>query len=1849
MKEKKEKKKELTLNFNIVVKEDEAKYIGECKELPGLVVSGKNPGEVMRNIKASIPLYLRYVPKESFIPVFENDITPIIYDFEEFNGYLYASTNKDSVIRTSSGDIGAWETISIANIFSPYFNAPVGRTKNFDREELGDYTPQVYCLKQFNDLGTPKLFAGTNANGGIYESLDGKTWSLSFNSGEARIHCLEAFRGKLFAGSSTEGKIYSYNGTHWIVSLDTTELAVTCFGLFRDYIYAGTYPNGIIYRTSDGVNWQKILDTNQTFVNNFTVYKNKIYASTAKASGGLIFMSEDGTNWVENFFSEKDANFFNFAVFGDNLYAGSGDNGKIYKTLDGKKWELAFQTDEEDIRALEVFNGYLYFGSSPKGRIFRTTVSNTPPPKAFDVNVRNITSHSAEVSWKTDKRAKTIIEYGRDGEYKNSIINEDLTTEHRITLNNLKALDKYKFRILTYSDIGSFEGAIEEKEFSTTAAVTPVISSSTHPESEKWYNLRDVEISWGMHPDIMNYLYLVDRDPETVPDKAKCTSTAKDRVLLKDMEDGIWYFHLLIEDKAGNISSEVSHFAFRVDTTAGVPAVSCETHPDPGLWYDNNSPVFSWQEPSDLSGIEGYYYLVDEYPGTVPNDKNGAFTEERSIKMSSLEDGIKYFHIVSKDRAGNIGAKAAHMRVNIDTHALPPLISSRSHPDEESWYNKPVVELHFAKPQDLSGIEGFYYCVDSKPDTEPREPEWIYTTASDVELPERKDGGFYVHVRSKDFAGNVSKETSHFKFNIDTQALPPNISSVTHPDSHRWYNIKKAQFKINPAEDMSGIDGYYYVIDNNEKTVPDTDATWTDKETIFSGDLEDGEWYLHVVAVDKAGNTGTMASHYKLNIDTLAKPPVIYSKTHKEQEEWYNNPIPEFHWDTAEDLSGVEGYYYIYDQKPNTIPGKETGEWTTSNQLTLPRLQDGVWYFHIVSKDNAGNIGWEAAHYKINIDTSVGTPRISSSTHPDEEKWYNSPQVKLSWTVPQDLSRVKHFYYVFSKEKYMKMPVDICEKTDKRDFEINVEEQGVYYFHITAEDNAGNTGEEPAVYAVNVDLKADPPSVISTTHPTPEKYYSEKNPVFVVDKTDDLSGVDGFFYKTDKNPETIPDKRSGTFIQDTTINIKEPLEDGEYYFHIVLKDKAGNVGTEASHFKFRIETSPPEVYVKELERYQASESFEVEWNGEDDESGVACFDVEYKEGEKGKWKMWLRETKLTKQAFKGEDGITYYFRARGRDNAGNWSEYYENKDIHTTVDVSAPTQITQVTARPAAGGVIELSWAKAVDSVSGLNFYRIYRSAVSGQAGMQINDDNETVETKFTDESKDLEDGIIYYYTVRAVDKVGNERESGNKQVLAICDRGAIPPVVRSMTHPMQDDWYNIKNIKLTWDTPQDATRITGYYYIFDQTATTMPDEKTGTWFTDNEIDFNNTGDGTWYFHIISKDEAGNISGEAVHYAVNVDTTNPKPPVISSLTHPDFNRWYNNNSPSFSWTTPSDPAGIEGYYYVFNRSKDTKPDVASSSWTKGTMASFADVPDGVWYLHIMAKDNAGNISETASHMQVNVAMTPPPPMVFSASHPEQDKWYRERSVKIQWKPMEYVNDIAGYYYVLDNISNTVPAPKNSKTMDTNINFDELSDGIWYFHIVSVDREGVIGTTPAHFKFQIKTKVKLKGIITQSNGIMPLSGATVEVMKEDNTTMGIGISDKEGNFSIDNLAVGKVKIKVLAKGLPPQMLYDIELNEDEPEKEMNISSEIFGFYEGKTGRLIFNYYIPEDGNVSVKVYNEAGKLIDTIEEEKKGRIYNTSSMSASELEDGIYLYQVTSKGKLTNKITRYGIRKVKKQT
>src|SRR6185369_3885334 len=114
--------------------------------------------------------------------------------------------------------------------------------------------------------------------------------------------------------------------------------------------------------------------------------------------------------------------------------------------------------------------------------------------------------------------------------------------------------------------------------------------------------------------------------------------------------------------------------------------------------------------------------------------------------------------------------------------------------------------------------------------------------------------------------------------------------------------------------------------------------------------------------------------------------------------------------------SGIDGYYYNIDRKADTVPNEGTSLFTTQRTASFELTDDGLWYFHITTKDKAGNVDWKAVHFPLHVDTEVSKPFISSSSHPDPEQWYSKTKAVFKLTPPDDLSGVTGYYYLFSED-----------------------------------------------------------------------------------------------------------------------------------------------------------------------------------------------------------------------------------------------------------------------------------------------------------------------------------------------------------------------------------------------------------------------------------------------------------------------------------------------------------------------------------------------------------------------------------------------------------------------------------------------------------------------------------------------------------------------------------------------------------------------------------------------------------------------------------------------------------------
>lgn len=98
----------------------------------------------------------------------------------------------------------------------------------------------------------------------------------------------------------------------------------------------------------------------------------------------------------------------------------------------------------------------------------------------------------------------------------------------------------------------------------------------------------------------------------------------------------------------------------------------------------------------------------------------------------------------------------------------------------------------------------------------------------------------------------------------------------------------------------------------------------------------------------------------------------------------------------------------------------------------------------------------------------------------------------------------------------------------------------------------------------------------------------------------------------------------------------------------------------------------------------------------------------------------------------------------------------------------------------------------------------------------------------------------------------------------------------------------------------------------------------------------------------------------------------PSAPQISSATHPDSNKWYNNKNPQFFWTLPS---GVNGVSIYFSQSPTSNPN--SSSDGLFATKSYENVEDGIWYSHIKMRNSAG--WGPVTHFKIQIDTQPPEP------------------------------------------------------------------------------------------------------------------------------------------------------------------------------------------------------------------------------------------------------------------------------
>ncbi|MEJ5306551.1 MAG: T9SS type A sorting domain-containing protein [Ignavibacteria bacterium] len=329
-----------------------------------------------------------------------------------------------------------------------------------------------------------KLFAGTDAFGGVYLHENSVTW-VQKNNGltNKQVNSIIAKDGKMYVGTTNGGVFVSTDeGESWVSkSITSTTSTIYSLGVNGQTIFAGSL-NGIFISTNGGDSWSA--STNgfpNSPVTSILVNGNEIFAATYGA--GVYYSNDNGLSWVPKnngisilalwaitshnnllivgsnsglYYSNDNGNSWNlFGIYnnrpfksllsyGNTMFAGKSEPAStnfLFSTNNGAIWQISsdgFTSSVYEIIAIGVNNGYVYVSTPGSGyRIHRRPLSEIvtsvesldeiPTEFTLNQNYPNPFNPSTKISWQSPVSGYTTLKvYDVLGKEVGTLVNEYL-------------------------------------------------------------------------------------------------------------------------------------------------------------------------------------------------------------------------------------------------------------------------------------------------------------------------------------------------------------------------------------------------------------------------------------------------------------------------------------------------------------------------------------------------------------------------------------------------------------------------------------------------------------------------------------------------------------------------------------------------------------------------------------------------------------------------------------------------------------------------------------------------------------------------------------------------------------------------------------------------------------------------------------------------------------------------------------------------------------------------------------------------------------------------------------------------------------------------------------------------------------------------------------------------------------------------------------------------------------------------------------------------------------------------------------------------------------------------------
>ncbi len=1203
-----------------------------------------------------------------------------------------------------------------------------------------------------------------NWNGSVWAKIGGDGDNSGWTSNYDEVTSLSSFNGKLYAGlgiSNGESEVWEWNGSAWAqiggtasgnwgTSIPNT---VTSMAVYNGRLYAGLGSGAgeaeVWQYSGSSTNWTKVGgdDTNSSWdavnfenVESMIVYNNELIAGLGASTGDAEVWSYNGSTWTK--------------IGGDE---------------ENESWTTGTY---ERVRTIAVYNGDLYAGignGAGEGEVWRYR-GGSWTQIGGDTNFQSWTNVVEEVGSFSPYKGKLYAGIGNSQNVDAAIWSYGNNSFLQSTTNSFDT--NWRHIAATY------DGATMKIYIDGTLDNT---LSSSVSMSDTSHNLLIGATYAGREQGKVPGFFQGSLDELRISNSARTSFT----------------------------TSPFSSSAQTVQPNTSVHTSQIKNWDDFIVSESLNGGTITYRLSIDNATTWKYWNGSQWTTSSSTSQSNTATDIDTNIAtLTAGSGGILWQAIL--DGSGTQQVALSSVQLNGTSDSTDPvnpdtLTAASSNGGSaittNTWYPNTAPYFTWSGATDTggSGIAGYYVYFDGTSDADPVTNGSFQTTAIYTGSGLSSGSTYYLRIKTKDNAGNISDTAwSAFTYKFDSTA-PTNPSTIT--VSPAGYASTNSYTFSWPKGSDSGSDlaGYQYKTGAStgdysdwSDTISDTSVTLADAAYQTDANL----FYLRTI--DTAGNVqGTPVSVSFYYAGSGPSTPQFLSVNRSSNT---SNSFA-FSWSAPASYSGsVSDLTYCYTV--NTLPSASTCTFTSAGATSLSAgpfaTQTGLNTFYVAAKnaDASGGAINYGAYASVAFTANTSAPGLPLNMDISDASIKSSSAWKLttSWSAPSDTGSGIENYQLYRStddSTYTK----IATTTGSAYVDTGLS-QITYYYKVRACDSVNNCGEfstavsmEPTgKYTSAAGLASGPAVTAITTKKATISWSTDRESDSKVS------------YGTAAGSYLSEEPSNSSQVTDHIINLTNLSPGTTYYFKSKWTDEDGNTGASTEK-SFTTEPSPTvkDVLAKTISISSAIIDFTT--------NGATSVKIYYGEttafGGVKTISTATSESKYTAELDDLKDGTKYYYKINTLDTESN--EYEGTILNFSTLPRPKITGIKIQQVVGSAQPAVLISWESNTPTSSVATFFP---EGKTGEARDEVDINLREGEHQIL--LKGLVPETSYIVIVSGRDKIGNEAKAEPQKFTTATDTR--PPKITglkiegSIAKSTSDSSKSLAQLIVTWTTDEPST-----------------------------------------------------------------------------------------------------------------------------------------------------------------------------------------------------------------------------------------------------------------------------------------------------------------------------------------------------------------------------------------------------------------------------------------------------------